>query len=120
MGWGTDFNHDIYLNRLTFNSLEDVKDHIKEKKDDIQYAKEKLLILISSQQPHVLSCGCSNTTDNTSKPQTYLEHLSDIHFEFKEIFEYLQQDIIELYKLELYLDYLITNNITDLNKDHDM
>jgi len=119
MGWGTDFNTDIYLNKQTFLSVSDLDDHIKVKKESIQYAKEKLLILVCGFNGSKTCCSCGDNT-NTTQVQNNIETLHSLHYEFNEMFEYLQEDIIELYKLELYRNYLIENNITDLKKDHDI
>ena len=45
MAWGTDFKANVYLSRITFTSIYQVEDKIKELEDEINTAREILSML---------------------------------------------------------------------------
>lgn len=42
MGWGTDFNKDIYLNKQVYHGIKDVEETIQDLEDDIAKSKSEL------------------------------------------------------------------------------
>ena len=42
MGWGTDFTANIYLDRMTFKTIQEVKNKIEENEKYINDAKQKI------------------------------------------------------------------------------
>ena len=99
MGWGTDFNTNIYLSRQIFNGKADVEDKIDELEREVNNSKSMLKMFAAS-------------TPNDIVPEEWEDSPLDwIHNQMNEIFDTLQEDIINIYKLELYLEYLEENPI---------
>ena len=92
MGWGTFLTTDIYFDRKTYTSIDEVKEDIKKLEEDIQWDKEELLKLVYCTEPIKLM---SEDEKKDSSPDFWLKN------EFKSVWECLLQDVENLYKLKL-------------------
>lgn len=94
MGWGTDFNIDIFLSKQMFNSLMELEDYIKEREEDLINVKTKISMFAS----------CSV---NTIVPKEWKEQPLDfINMQINELLDALETTTVDLFKLELYKEYL--------------
>lgn len=89
MSWGTTYKQDVDIYREQFTSKDELKTRIEEVKEDISYAKQRLLQLAS----------CT-PKDLIIKPEDWDSPLDFIHHEFKNIIDMYEEDILLLYKLD--------------------
>jgi len=102
MGWGTNFNIDIYLNRQIFSSKYEVEDKILELTKNIEDNKSKLKMYASSTPNDIKSDDCDNIIDCISY---------DIDF----IFNSIEEDLKNLFQLRLYSEYIEEHPIISKN-----
>ena len=99
MGWGIEFNADIYLSRQVFNSKTEVEEKIEEIVQYINNSKSMLMMFASSTPKDII-------------PEEWEENPLDwINNQINEILDTLQEDMIKTYNLRLYLEYLEENPI---------
>jgi len=48
MGWGIQFNTDVFINKCSFSSMWQLDEEIKEMEDDIKRCSDRMLVLASS------------------------------------------------------------------------
>ena len=96
MGWGIEFTPDIYLSRMSFNTVGELKEQIKETEAMIKWYREKLLILASS-------------TPNSITPEEDEEPLFYLQREFSDAMEGLEEYIVLSTNLHHLLDYVKEN-----------
>ena len=96
MAWGTDFNSDIFISRQTFENISDVKNRIEYVVEEINNVETILFGLI-----------CSSPT----LPNDYemIDNIHSLKRSSDEYFQIYKDYITELYKLQLYYDYLKYN-----------
>lgn len=100
MGWGITFTPEIYLNRMSFNSVEDVKDKIEEEKEMLEYFKEKMLILVVSNPSDII------IEEYKDEPR---DTLFTVQREFKECYKNIEEQVYLLSNLELLLQHVEEN-----------
>ena len=91
MGWASVLFCNINFNKETYNSKYEVENRIEELKDSIKNAKEIIKNLVVMTEPKKF---CPEDND----PLFWMQHTAD------EWIEILEEDTIELYKLNLLLD----------------
>jgi hypothetical protein len=98
MSWGTDFTTDIFLSHLTFETISEIDDKIKEIENDIADNMAKLKMWAASNPSDII-------------PNDYNDDIiSYISSEINIIIESILDDNISLYKIKLYREYFIKNN----------
>lgn len=107
MGWGTQFKTEIFLSKEIYNSIYEIKDEIEDIKKNINYLESKVLILIGSTPKDIIP------EDWNEEPNSWLVS------EFNGIKTEIESDYQRLFRLELFLDYLETNNIDPKNLPRD-
>ena len=96
MGWGIDFNSDIYLSRQDYSeNIYLVEEKINELEKENQVSKEKILMYAASTPKDVIM----QTEEST-------DILLNIQLEINEIFEYIRENIEQILKLTYYKEYL--------------
>ena len=105
MGFGTDFEINIFLNKQKYRTKEKVKEKIKGLEDYMYSVKCKLKMFASS-----------NLSETVPKDWND-EPINWLNKEVEELLEELYEDSIEVYKLNLYIEYLDEHNITDIKQD---
>ena len=98
MGWGTDFKADVYLNRQTFSSKFEVEDKIEELSQSIEDNKSILKMYASSTPSAIVPDDLKEDT------------IGWLNNEINMIFDTLQEEIVERYNLNLYLEFLEENS----------
>ena len=99
MGWGTDFNTNIYLNRQVFISKLEVDDKISELTQKIEDNKSLLKMYASS-------------TPNDIIPEDWNDDpIGWINTQINSIYDSIEEDVVTRYKLNLYSEYLEENPI---------
>ena len=106
MGWGTPFNYEIYLNRIIFNNVYQLKEAIEEKEKDIANIEAHIKMWASATPKDVFI-----TEDDGSL-------LSAISFEVNEILAEYRDTLLILNDLRRYLEYVEDNKI-DLTKTNE-
>jgi hypothetical protein len=89
MGWGIEFNTDIYLSRESYNSIAQVEDTIIDLEESIQTIDIKLAFLLGG---------------------GVLDEKRNNLVELEELLETRDLNVIKKFKLELYKDYLKDKN----------
>jgi hypothetical protein len=98
MSWGTDFTTDIFLSHLTFETLSEIDDKIKELESDIMEDMSKLKMWAASNTNNII-------------PKDYNDDIIFyISSEINSILESLLDNNITLYKIKLYKEYFIEHN----------
>jgi hypothetical protein len=98
MSWGTDFTTDIFLPYLTFETLSEIDDKIKELEEEIVENMSKLKMWAASNPSDVIS------NDYKDDVMTYISS------EINSIMELLLDHNIALYQIKLYRKYFIEHN----------
>lgn len=104
MGWGTDFKIDIYLNRQIYKNREEVEYKIEEEKEYIQSIKDRLKMFASSNIADIIP------NDWKDQPIDWLNTQID------DLLDEYNNTKFNLIQLELYLEYLKENNITEIKQ----
>lgn len=91
MGWSSNLFCNINFNRETYNSKYEVENKIEELENSIKNAKEMIKSLVLITEPKKF---CSEDND----PLFWIQHTTD------EWIELLEENTIELYKLNLLLE----------------
>ena len=105
MGWGTDFTANIYLDRMTFKTIQEVKNKIEENEKYINDAKQKIKMFVSSTPIGIVP------DEFKDEPINWLNSEIDI------LFEIIDESIKENVILYQYVDYL--ENQSNLPEDND-
>ena len=94
MGWDTSIYTDISFNRKTYKHKSEVEEDIEELKDSIEQVKKDLLKLVYITEPRKFM---SKEDLEMADVDRWLEE------KFNDDWEMLQNDIVELWKLEILL-----------------
>lgn len=94
MGWGTDFNTNIFLNRIVINNDYELDDLIRETEYDIDEIKTRLNMYVASNPKDI-------TPDEWKE-----ESLRFLHTNVTELIDELQEKTVLQYNLGLYKQYL--------------
>jgi hypothetical protein len=94
MGWGTDFTANVYLNRMSFEAIEDVRNKIDENINVINDAKQKIKMFVSSTPIGIIP------DEWKEEPINWLNSEIDI------LFEIIDESIKENVILYQYVEYL--------------
>lgn len=94
MGWGTDFNADIFLNRIVINNDSELDDLIRETEYDLNEIKTRLNMYVASNPKDI-------TPDEWKE-----ESLRFLHTNITELIDELQEKTVLQYNLRLYKQYL--------------
>lgn len=105
MGWGTTFKPGIYLSRFHFDSAYDIEDAIEELEEDIQRAKESLMMLAASRP--------SDISEEGYNPLDY------VRIEFMDTWNLLREDMVKLTNLCHLKEFLEDNPGIDVKKLQD-
>jgi len=108
MGWGTDFKADVYLNRQTFSSKFEVEDKIEELSQSIEDNKSILKMYASSTPSAIVPDDLKEDT------------IGWLNNEINMIFDTLQEEIVERYNLNLYLEFLEENSTESKKETFDV
>jgi len=113
MGWGTDFNVNVYLNRLIVENKYQAEDMIAELNEDIEDYKRKLAMYAASNPNDLV-----RDTEWKDQPVDWL------NMQINEIWEDLLDDYQRKIYLKLYIEHLEQKewgkenlNIEDVTKD---
>lgn len=102
MGWGTEFNFNIYLNRMIFQNRYQVEDKIKDLND------------------YIINCQIQLVALGTCTPKDLFPEsediLSDIEFKINDLMNVILENQRNITLLELYLEY-IEQNPNTFNKE---
>lgn len=89
MSWGTDVNVDIFINRMKFNSIEEVNYAIEEAEKEIDACKAKLYMY-------------SISSINDIVPEEWVDDkIMWIKVQIDELLEWIEENTILILKLEL-------------------
>lgn len=94
MGWGTDFNTNIFLNRIVINNDYELDDLIRETEYDLNEIKTRLNMYVASNPKDI-------TPDEWKE-----ESLRFLHTNVTELIDELQEKTVLQYNLMLYKQYL--------------
>lgn len=92
MGWGTSFKTEVYLSRKTFDNKYQVEQEIEEMKEWIQDSKAQLYMLAIANPKDLIP------SDWTEEPVRFIKN------EVDRLMESIDENLIDLYKLELLLE----------------
>jgi len=103
MGWGTNFNMNLYLSHMTFDSIQDVRDKITENDNYINDAKQKIKMFASS-------------TPSSIVPEDWKdEPINWLNAEIESLIDEMTESIKENVLLDQYFQFLenkeIDNNL---------
>lgn len=99
LGWGTNYTYDEYISRKLFSSKYELEDYIGELEEDIDgYEKDLLAYAISDPK-------------NIPDGDTDWSVVDAIRIKVKELLEYHNETIINLYKARNYLEVFDPNKI---------
>lgn len=104
MGWGTDFTANIFLNKVSYNTKDDVQDAIEDLQLEIVVYEQQIMMFASSTPKDII-------------PEDWKDN--SIGFLFREINTLLREyneNLNNLFRLRLYLEHLNENNITKISK----
>ena len=94
MGWGVDFQADIFLSHQDYQgNIYQVEGAIESCNEEIEVAKQEILMYCSATPKDLM-------IDEDDNP------ISTIRSEVSEKFNIIKENIIKLYQLELYKEYL--------------
>ena len=94
MGWGINFLADIFLSRQDYQgNIHQVQDEIDESSGDIENTKQHILMY----------CSCTPKDISTTDEESILFSINN---DVNDLLSSLKADIIKLYQLELYKEYL--------------
>lgn len=102
MGWGTQFNTDIYLSKVSLKNVSDVDEAIAECESMIKMFEQNLLILAS----------LNNTTD---KDRTLEDVLFDVRNRVNESIEGIKEEVLTLTKLQILKEHLEDGGKVEVN-----
>lgn len=105
MGWGIEFTGDIFLNRVTIQNEWQLEDEIESTKQDITNIERILFGL-----------ACSSI--NRSPEEEAIDVIHDIDRGFIDYMEMYREATIQLYKLNLFKDYVKENGF-DYGQDNE-
>lgn len=108
MGWQTTVLTEEYFNRQTYNNKSSIENEIEDIIKSIEYIKDTLLIYSTSRPSDIL---LNNDEDS---PKT----LFDIRKEVMENLEYLEENIINKYKLQSLLENFDLRNGDFIDNPH--
>lgn len=101
MGWGIDFKAEVFLNKMTFGNIQEVKNKIEENNNYISDSKQKIKMFVSSTPINI-------TPDEwKEEPINWLSSEIDILFEI--IYDSIKENVL-LYQ---YIEYLEEKNNSD-------
>ena len=106
MSWGTDFTPDVFLSRKKYSNKGILEDDIKELEQDI-FSLEKKLNMYATISPR----------DFEYDKESYDNVVDAISYEMDATLEWYNNDMRELFMLELYLKHINDNDI-DLDKQN--
>ena len=92
MSFGVEYTAELYLNRAHFQNRDEVEDAIEEAKEELQYAKNKMLIWAAGNVKDLVP------EEWKDDPVMYINN------EIKENFDDIEEIIRRLMKLELLLE----------------
>lgn len=101
MGWGIDFNSDIFLSRQSYSSKGEVEDKINEISESIADCESKLKMYAIATPKDVVS------TEDSENIVNFLNN------EILELLEEHEDLIIDRFKLNLYLEFLNEGGIIE-------
>lgn len=102
MGWGTQFNTDIYLSKVSLKNISEVDDAIAECESMIKMFEQNLLILAS----------LNNTPD---KDRTLEDVLFDVRNRVNESIEGIKEEVLTLTKLQILKEHLEDGGKVEVN-----
>lgn len=105
MGWGTEFNTDIFISKQNFSSNNEVEEKL------IEYDK------IINNFEAIIKMYVSSTPKDIIPIEFDEEPMNWLNIQINELFENYRETLIERYKLLLYQEYIVENNI-DLLKNN--
>lgn len=101
MGWGIDFNSDIFLSRQSYSSKGEVEDRINEISKSITDCENLLMMYASATPKDVVS------TEDSENIVNFLNN------KILELLEEHEDLIIDRFKLNLYLEFLNEGGIIE-------
>ena len=106
MGWGTQFNYDVYLSKDTFGTIYDIESTIKECEEDIETSRSQLFLATGfrhNAEPVLVSeLDRSNIIDELADLYEHVEYLMDI----------IAEKSARLAKLYMLLDYCTETKVS--------
>ena len=105
MAWGTDFKADIFLSRQSYTTKYEVQDKIKFTDELITDCEKKLQMYASATPKDIIS------GENLENCIDWLNH------EITDVLDCYRESILERYRLELYLDFMVENENKETIKD---
>jgi hypothetical protein len=112
MGYGTIFKTEIYLNRQIFQSRWELDERVKEVEGYIESAKQELTALAVSTPKDVIA-----EKDESGYPQNPID---EVLRKTREIFEWIEENYIDLHRLYQYQQYLDENPDVEMDKLNDL
>ena len=105
MGHGTNFTTDIFLRSQHFRAKWEVEDKITETRNYIIKLKEQISMFASANVKDIV-------------PIEWIEEpISWIQNQVNELLDSIEEQLFELHRLDLYLEYLNENNITEIKNE---
>lgn len=98
MGWETTLYTSLHFNRKTYDSKYQVEDELEELNESINRYKQELRDLVMITEPEKMFKSSDDTDEYTTSPY------DTVTGRFKDLMEFLEEDLIEKYKLEILLD----------------
>lgn len=98
MSWGIDFTADIFLSRQSYSGKDEVQDKIRELDELITDCEGKLKMYATATPRDIIS------PDGSEDPINWISQ------RINEELELYREYLIDRFKLDLYLEYLNTNN----------
>lgn len=106
MGWGTQFNYDIYLSKVTFRSIYEVENKIKEYEEDIEDARLQLFLAMGFR--HNAETVLVGDPDKSNLS----EELVDFYMMAENLIETIQEKSAGLAGLYMLLDYCTETKVS--------
>ena len=94
MGWGTEFNIEMFLSKKTFRTLYEVECDIETNKGYIESNKKKILMFASANIQDIID------------PEWKEEPINWLYNQINRLLEDNEEMLIENYNLELYAKYI--------------
>jgi hypothetical protein len=104
MGWEIEFKTNIYLSKQEYKTKREVQDKIDELNDDIDSYKNQIKMFASSNPKDIIP------DDWKDEPIRWINDQTE------ELFSLMNGYIIDVYKLELYLDFLTEQDESENNE----
>lgn len=92
MGWGTQFDADIYLSHESIRTKLELEECIEEVENDIQHIREKLMMFCAAGL---------NSMPKKDVEGNDMEPISMLHYELKELLEWYNECLIKRYQYSL-------------------